>query len=519
MTNVFAKESKNAYFAVGQVLFQYEVEAKGDLSMPQDVLAQFSADFAGEQLTVRLNPAGVDRVRALAQLSLKDATTVAEFVIEMSKMIGSEGLTITAEDGRIFRFTGVSPNWLTGGAPQTIGTGGPGSLPARTPALSAREGRFAFPQLALRLGGRRIRRRPVDVFILDTIPGQGSASGKRTDRAHTLDRLDARDRARFGEHPLGRLWLEATRPGPLPNSVVTVSPRGDMLTRVWADPGQLAALRDERGDPIEIAGHNYDMSDHGLFIAGIVKRIAPRARIHLIQALNEYGVGSTTVIADGFRKIQELRRRLKIEDAPYIVNCSFTFAVPVLHDAVTQTLKRSLVPHDTTDLPENMLPLLERPDWPGVRDLFESILSLARRDKEMCAIVAAAGNDSERGAIRAARYPARLGLALGVGALGTDGNRADFSNFPDSPISDGLMALGDARSLFTGNTPPGSSAPGTGYADWAGTSFATPVIAGALAMLMSKYGMSVSEAIQTLRDAEGGIEGATGGEIVTATQT
>jgi hypothetical protein len=44
----------------------------------------------------------------------------------------------------------------------------------------------------------------------------------------------------------------------------------------------------------------YRMTDHGLFVAGIIHTIAPQAELHLIEVLNPYGVGDLESITRAY---------------------------------------------------------------------------------------------------------------------------------------------------------------------------------------------------------------------------
>ena len=116
-------------------------------------------------------------------------------------------------------------------------------------------------------------------------------------------------------------------------------------------------------------------------------------------------------------------------------------------------------------------------------------------------IVAAAGNDGKPGSHYGARNPAAYESVLGVGALVPDAGApsgyamAFYSNDSDDPLSAGIATLGgdadpmtyDTRpdsgvlGVYTGEFPQAGALPNpNGWAWWAGTSFAAPVITGAL---------------------------------------
>jgi subtilisin family serine protease len=87
-------------------------------------------------------------------------------------------------------------------------------------------------------------------------------------------------------------------------------------------------------------------------------------------------------------------------------------------------------------------------------------------------VVAAAGNDG----CDCVHVPAALPTVLAVGALGRDGVPLPSSNWGAAYRRKGLLAMGEAIP---------AAVPGGGTAEASGTSFATPIVAGVAALLMS----------------------------------
>jgi len=169
----------------------------------------------------------------------------------------------------------VSPNWLmSGGSVENPGTtGGPGGRPS--PVIDTDTGKYHIaPRLDLFLDSSEFKQlraginkddlgTGVVVAILDT-----SYSKEKLDKYHN----------KWKSHDIL-------------NSLLGNS----------GSSGQLHLHLDSNVDSylpkLLIAGHGYDMTDHGLFVAGIINTIAPAAELHLYQVLNHHGLGDLSFIA------------------------------------------------------------------------------------------------------------------------------------------------------------------------------------------------------------------------------
>lgn len=199
---------------------------------------------------------------------------------------------------------------------------------------------------------------------------------------------------------------------------------------------------------------------HGTFIIGVVLQHAPRSWIVPPQLLTSDGV------CDEFSVVRELRRLKRGSDnggrKTDVLNLSF--GGPTFDDRAP--------PH-----------------------LAEAIAAMGPDT----VVVACAGNDNTTRKF----WPAALEGVIAVGALDSDGSdRAPFSNY--GPWVD-ACSIGErvASSFVTFNGP----VPATGdfdddnfkgFAQWSGTSFATPQVAGAIAALAMRQGISAPAAAAIL---------------------
>jgi hypothetical protein len=404
------------------------------------------------------------------------------------------------------------PNWLCNSTPKVIGTGGPGARPVAAPPLDpvwhastpdAAGAPFGFHSPTLtQLDQRAGDPQGVEVAILDTAP--------------TAEQLDKAYQRWGDEHPLLRALLE-------PNARqrrLRVSYAADFLA------GTGIKLPHDTG----IKHHEYTMEDHGLFAAGIVHTLAPTAELHLVEVLNHWGVGSLETIARGVEAALARRRDPK---HALVINCSLMLSVP-------RPEADGRAPHRADDFPWTLD--TTSPQFKNWTLPLRLTCDRAMRDGAL--IAAAAGNDAEltprdvEGPRPPARYPAAFAGVVGVGALTAEQIPAGYSNFSDEPHSKGLVTFGGDTApvvmTITGETPPltanvdhgvlgvyvgdlpnpnatvASERTGrypypvpnkSGWARWAGTSFATPIISGVLARTIAK-GTPAADAEQALRDAE-----------------
>ena len=401
----------------------------------------------------------------------------------------------------------ITPNWLISGASQGGATGGPGGLPKpfKTENSDPVQVPYRFEALKTLLNEKGLcgEGENVDVAILDTAPcGHDLVMAYKEWNAH-----------------------------PLINTLL--GPDGKLCLY----PATYKELL--RMGNTSMNRHDYQMTDHGLFAAGIIHSIVPEAKIHLIEVLNPFGVGDLESLTGGLLKVlldiykPETNRRL-------VVNCSWMLELPLV------------IEHCYAPFPTDPDYGFEQAVWKMIQDDPNPIETKRQAFwlKALCdrlgvlgaQVVAAAGNDwshakeehkaqggtqkkknngqaeEPRGTAPAARYPAALNEVIGVGALPPNSKDShsgkyrvsEYSNLGDKPAGLGIMTLGGEEGkdnngkekgvlgLYLGEKFPGKipnqaemTIFGRGndeknpWAWWEGTSFATPVLTGTIAAVLS----------------------------------
>jgi hypothetical protein len=381
-----------------------------------------------------------------------------------------EDLAKRPKDGQLSNgivVEGVSLNWLTSVVSQGAGTGGPGGIPS--PYYGSRKNAPYTFDLVRKLQDDHLwgDGDGADVVILDTAPS-----------AHDL----VAAYKEWPDHPLIQTLL---------------GPKGKLHL--------YPANYDEtlRLGNTSLNGSDYKMTDHGLFIAGIIHSIVPRAEIHLIEVLNQYGVGDFQSLAEG---LQTAYTNFVKRGRQLFVNCSWMLDLPAdQHHCHYQPANPNQVLADPDLEFERQVRLFAENDGAFLSSMETLFARFAAPGR---GAIAAAGNDAydddekktgPKHIRPKARYPAALSSVAGVGALPVTLERdssgkyrtSAFSNRSDRPEKIGITTLGGEQGdgkgilgLYIGDFPDGRLNTSK-WAWWAGTSFATPILTGVLASLAS----------------------------------
>jgi len=254
---------------------------------------------------------------------------------------------------------------------------------------------------------------------------------------------------------------QACAPMPKPVAVDTSARRvfagvvdTGIVSHPWfADSDWFAQVSPDQLDPIpaEVDYALETQTGHGTFVAGTLLRQAPTAFLMIERALGDDGIGDELEV---LRSLARLRDRMRATGETLDV------------------LNLSLGGYTFDDEPS---PLVAE--------------ALNRFGKQTVIVVAAGNSGSNR-----PFWPATLKSCVAVGALEPDGTRrAEFSNhgwWVDACTVGANVCgpfINDGHEFF-------------GFAEWSGTSFAAPRVAGAIAGFAASKHLSAIEAAEALLD-------------------
>ena len=394
--------------------------------------------------------------------STQDATPLALSYIQSNlEALAQAGLHIVS----------AMPNWLVSAAPFLYSSGGPAMPPVPAPELDVPAPSGGLPGWRVNLTDAGLPLHPngaedVVVAVLDT--------------AHRSERI----RAAVTRPELKRNWLLQQLVADLRNE------NGSFEIEYNRYPiiGDACTGLDFYGDP-----RYYFMPDHGVFVSGLIRDSAPRARIRLIRILNDYGAGD---IYNLFAALTDLEQEvISGSIRRLVVNLSLC-AMPDIRRLPYIWFDNRQWPSAQLSSAVRVLAHLEE----GLRLLFESLHA------QGVLIVAAAGNDSllarkQSQKLRPPRAPARYETALSVTSVNSYFTAAQFANLAClPPFNAGIATFGgdiygstdanglpDAvRGLFISANFPNGEPNTSGWADWRGTSFSTAIISALGAHLIAQ---------------------------------
>src|SRR5579859_572510 len=458
---------------------------------------------------------------------------------------GAPQLTDGSGNGLPYKVVGVAPNWLGAGS-NACACGGPSDHPVNPRQVDVARRMFqpedvtravnrALRSLAGGFGGVQVvgdgmRGKEITIAVMDSWPlleGSADQFAALSQKVAELEQVDPPSAERL------KRVLKAVRDGGYRDVIGDSAEVGICVHRHGCDG---------------TVDHELNFADHGLFIAGILHEIAPEAKLRVYRAFNQYGCSTAELVskAVGLAVFDAVHDgNPLVINCSFTVGPE-THVVDDLVNADDGTGRWEFAynhggewigkvgedrpridgrPNHISDAP----PAWVQPggDRRGV-DEFQRILRNVTEIDELLVLrrrfaplwngkvlpVAAAGNDSCRtgdpaeDSVAPPRFPAAFPEVLGVSAVlpseprnpeGGVWRPVEYTNNDDIEISrdDGVSAMGgkpaprdgddDLRGMVGPYVSP--DLPGGnkfGHALWAGTSFATPVVAALSACVWSE---------------------------------
>ncbi len=441
----------------------------------------------------------LERVKSMyAMSSMTMAGNDADLTREVVDLI-NENLDTLKQSGGI-PIVAAMPHWLNGGAPYIGGCGTHGC-----PVIPPIPVHNAHPLYKLEWEDlpavRHLDGEGVTVFVLDTLPA-----------------LEQIERAAVQAGPQGNHLL----------SMLAEQAHSTQAPLVRFHHWELPEALEKESETQPVTGRDiygrligFDMPDHGLFVSGIVRELAPRANIECIRVLNNRAVGNTATLVAALQWIVVRMLWGDLRERQVVVNLSLVTTaaqeeLPLVwfgQDFGCPSMELSDTMRSTLLLRANL------------HRVVQSLVSLG------AVLVAAAGNDSNVHRWNAPpmygmkqsprwgpRYPAAFPEVIAVGAVDRHGQATPYSNYPSqfpsyngiatyggglpTPVPpapgecmtqardiDGIVGVYSAASYpalaaedceMEYPAPPDSH----GWASWVGTSFATPIVSALAALLL-----------------------------------
>lgn len=250
---------------------------------------------------------------------------------------------------------------------------------------------------------------------------------------------------------------------------------------------------DNDNDPSEVGVQGTHLAfGHGTHVAGLVRLIAPKAKIMPVRVLDPNGQGNVWVLAEAFAYALNPDGNVQTDDGADVINMSLS------------TLRETKLLADVLDDLG-----CDDDDDNGVCDDDDG------------------GDDDDKGIGGApnASASAYQALAHHVVIVAAAGNRASSTmEYPAAEISPELIAVAasaksDTLAAFSNYgawvhvAAPGehitSTVPGGKYGVWSGTSMAAPIVAGEAALIRARFpALSAAEVVTKIKSATNTISGA-----------
>src|ERR1051326_4822382 len=370
---------------------------KNDLNSP---VGKYLFPASGHSGTIVITFFHIESIKKINPADDKDHTVELVNLINSTKVIPTtsrKGMTAPA----------AMPNWLSGGCGDTT-HGCPTSPPMPVPADSFCTSSPGYWPIHLPELSDPIQQNKGDgvtVFVLDTIPtperimnASGAANPPNGGAKNLL---------------LQKMAMGMKSSAPFDAAPPAINVNHQMLSIDLESSNAPATGRDLYQKLI-----GFDIQDHGLFIAGLIRDLAPNAKIECIRVLNDFGVGTISLLTQALEAIQGRMMQGDLQETPVVINLSLVISP---EDDVVSQYGLNL------GGPDELQPDGSQTDDNLRVGLHEVIKSLTTSG---AVIVAAAGNDSHTPEMpdrRGPRYPDDFSEVVSVAAVIGDQNQTEAS--------------------------------------------------------------------------------------------
>jgi hypothetical protein len=420
---------------------------------------------------------------------------------------------ITGSLGEQIKLPSASPNWFGGGTDYVHGCPAVPPMPVPTDSsCTSGESQIRFQDLNEEMQSRLGK--GVRVLILDTIPSPKvitSASNDANPQGGIARNLLLKEMATN---------MQSTNKFNVDSSLNADPPAISVYYQSLADELE-GADAPRTGKDINHQLVGYEIPDHGLFVAGIIRTLAPQSQIECVRLLNDFGVNTLSTLIQVLEVIVTRMTTGDLRNMPVVINLSL---VMTPYDDMFSGLGFKT----QDDLQQNI-------DLRDALNVIKNLVSLG------AVIVAAAGNDSysrEMPDRMGPRHPAAYPEVVAVAAVTGKDNETEAASYsnradpvhgiatygggiatPVNPQTPGLPVAPTPTNCMTGATnidahigvytsltyprlvspePPNipgdcnetypASQPDSYWAYWSGTSFSTPIISALVARILEKMG-------------------------------
>jgi subtilisin family serine protease len=256
----------------------------------------------------------------------------------------------------------------------------------------------------------------------------------------------------------------------------------------------------------------HDVDEHGVYVAGLIHRVAPDCQLHLVDVLNRRGQGELFGLLRALFLVAKRGAETVTKKTPSPLNnvvINLSLGASVAENAAKisrfpealRDLRKKLNETGAANTNQALFRILE--DMVNDYHYVGSLRLITKILGELGAmIVAASGNDSakEVGNLRS-QIPGRYPEVISVAASTSKGEKANFSNHgnlmapgggkaaPDQENDDIAkkgMSQSELEEFAVISIVPKIDSTDTGFAYWQGTSFATPLVTGVAALMLEK---------------------------------